>query len=98
MAIKLNKYAIQCEKIALDNGKITSESSPTVSLHDISREWRSLCNATVYQGVDSSRWNEKEVKAANVIIATLIYLKRIRCDNIEKLLRDVITLNARQIL
>ena len=96
MAITLNKQAIRCEKIAIDSGKITSLSSSRITLYDISRKWRELLDATSYPSSEMSKWSEKEVAAAEVLIATLTYLQRIGCKNIEQLLRDVIERHARQ--
>lgn len=96
MAIPLKKFAEQCEEVALANGKITPLSSPTVSLHDISREWRALCNATAFKSSGLKEWSEKEEGAAEVIIAALTYLQRIGCKEIEKLLRDTLEHHRQQ--
>lgn len=96
MAITLNKHAIQCEQIALACGKITPLSSPQSSLYDISRCWRRLLDATGFQSANMPGWNEKEEAAAEVMIATLTYLQRIGCSNIEQLLREAIERHARQ--
>jgi hypothetical protein len=96
MAIRLNKQAIQCEQIALAGGKITNQSSPQISLYDISKQWRELLEATNFQCSDMPKWNKKEAAAARVLIATLTYLKRIGCEDIEKLLRDAIGHQFRQ--
>lgn len=94
MAITLNKYAIQCEKIALAEGKITSNSSPRPLLYEISRNWRLLLNATNFKG--SNIWSEKEEVAGELIISAIAYLQRIGCENIEQLLKDTIEQHARQ--
>lgn len=96
MAITLNKHAIQCEQIALAGGIITPLSSPRASIYDISRCWRRLLDATGFPSGNMPGWNEKEEAAAEVIIATLIYLQRIGCSNIEQLLREAIERHARQ--
>lgn len=98
MAIPLKKYAQQCEETAIANGKITPLTSPSVSLHDISREWRELCKATTYRSDILKDWNEKEEGAAEVIIAALTYLQRIGCKDIEQLLRDALEQHRRQTL
>ena len=96
MAITLNKQAIRCEEIALAGGKITPLSSSRTSLYDISREWRVLLDATSFPSENLPKWSEKEEAAAEVLIATLTYLQRIGCTNIEQLLRDAIERHARQ--
>ncbi len=98
MAIPLKKFAVQCEEVAIANGKITPLSSPTTSLYDISRSWRELCGATSFMSADLDGWNEKEEGAADVIIAALTYLQRIGCKDIEKLLRDALEQKRRQAL
>ena len=90
MAITLNKQAIRCEEIALAGGKITPLSSPRISLYDISRHWRGLLDATRFPSEDVPKWSEREAAAAEVLIATLTYLQRIGCRNIEQLLKDSI--------
>lgn len=96
MAITLNKQALRCVELAIARGKITSESPPRCSIYDISRCWRKLLNATCTPDMDMPQWSEKETAAAEVLIATLTYLHRIGCRNIEQLLRDTINLHARQ--
>lgn len=96
MAITLNKQAIRCEEIALAGGKITPLSSSRTSLYDISRQWRELLDATSFPSENLPEWSEKEESAAEVMIATLTYLQRIGCRNIEQLLRDAIERHARQ--
>lgn len=98
MAIPLKKFAEQCEEVALANGKITQLSSPTVSMYDISRKWRALCKATAFKSDNLQDWSEKEEGAAEVIIATLTYLQRIGCKNIEQLLRAALEQHRRQTL
>lgn len=87
MAITLKKMAVKCEEMALMTGKITPESSPTVSLYDISTSWRSLCDATKFKSVNIPEWSEQEEDAAGVIIATITYLQRIGCSDIERLIK-----------
>ena len=98
MAIPLNKIATLCEEVALAKGKITPLSSPIVSLHDISREWRELCKATAFKSANTPEWSEKEEGAAKVILASLTYLQRIGCKDIEQLLRATLSQDSRQIL
>ena len=98
MAIPLKKFAVQCEEVAIANGKITTLSSPTTTLYDISRSWRELCDATSFMSASPDGWNEKEEGAADVIIAALTYLQRIGCKDIEKLLRDALEQKRRQAL
>lgn len=98
MAIPLKKFAMQCEEVALVNGIITPLSSPGVSLYEISRKWRELCNATSIRSNNLPEWSEKEEGAAEVIIASLTFLQRIGCSDIEKLLRDILEHHRRQTL
>lgn len=98
MAIPLRKFAAQCEEAAIANGKITPTTSPTVNLYDISRFWRELCKATNFNSDTLEGWSEKEEGAGKVIIAAITYLQRIGCKDIEKLLRDTLEQERRQIL
>lgn len=90
MAIPLKKFAAQCVQAAIEGGKITEASSPQVSLYDISRRWRELNNATGFQSLSVTGWSEKEVAAARIVIASLTYLERIGCKNVEQLLREAL--------
>lgn len=90
MAIPLRKFAAQCVKAAIEGGKITEASSPRVSIYDISRRWRELYDATGFQSPSVEGWTEKEVAAAQVIIASLTFLERIGCKNVEQLLRETL--------
>ena len=96
MAIALNKYAVRCEDIAIARGIITSSSSSTPLLYEISRNWRLLLEATNFQSLNLGQWSEKEEAVSEVIISALAYLKRIGCKNIEQLLKDTIERHARQ--
>lgn len=98
MALPLKLFATLCEEVAIANGKITPLSSSSVSLYDISREWRALCKATAFKSDNLPDWSEKEEGAAEVIIAALTYLQRIGCKDIETLLRDTLELHRRQTL
>lgn len=98
MAIPLKKFATQCEEVAIANGKITTSSSPTLSLYEISRRWRDLCKATAFRSLNLTDWSEKEEGGAEVIIAALTYLQRIGCKDIEKLLRETLEHHRRQTL
>mgnify|MGYP000843769758 FL=1 len=96
MAIPLNKFAEQCEQVAMTKGDITPDSSPSVSFYGISREWRELRKATDFRDLDLQGWSEREKCTADVIIAALVYLRRIGCNGIEKLLREALEIRARQ--
>lgn len=93
MAIPLNKYAVRCEELAISSGWITTNSSATPLMYDISRDWRMLLKATSFR---CGAWTEREEAAADVIVSTLAYLNRLGCSNIEKLLTDSIERHARQ--
>lgn len=89
MAITLNKQAIRCEELAIACGKITPLSPPRSSCYDISRAWRDLHSlGSNYQSDILPEWSEREVAAADILMATLTYLQRIGCKDIERLLRD----------
>lgn len=90
MAITLNKLAKLCEKMALEQGVITEQSSPQVLLYDISRCWRRLLDATNFQSLNLKGWSEKEDMTAELIVTAVTYLQRVGCDNIERLLKDKI--------
>lgn len=96
MAITLNKQAVRCAEMALAGGRFTPLSNSRTSLYDISRQWRELLEATNFKSVSLPEWSEKEESAAEVLIATLTYLQRIGCRDIEQLLRDAIERHARQ--
>ena len=98
MAIPLKKFAGQCEEVAMANGKLTPSSSLTVTQHEISRHWRNLCRATSFNSETGNGYSEKEECAAGVVIATLTYLQRIGCKDIEKLLYDTLEHQRRQSL
>ena len=95
MAIPLRKFAKRCEEVAIANDKITALSSSTVSLYEISRQWRKLADATSFLG--NPPWSEKEEAAAEVIIAALTYLQRIGCKDIEKCLKDTLERQSRKL-
>ncbi|MBD5199432.1 MAG: hypothetical protein HDS83_03480 [Bacteroidales bacterium] len=88
MAITLNRYAALCEKIAIDKGRITDQSSPQPLLYDISRCWRRAINATDFNC--EGGWTEKELVMGELILTTIAYLRRKGCGNIEMLLKDTI--------
>lgn len=90
MAISLDKSARRCERIALAGGRITEGSSARPLLYDISRQWRRLAEASAFRCVADTEWDEREVAAAEVMIATMAYLRRIGCVSIERLLADTI--------
>ncbi len=89
---------MQCEEVAIAKGEITPLSSPSVSLYDISRKWRDLCDSTAFKSLSFDGWSEKEKGAADVVISALTYLQRIGCKDIEKLLRDALEQQRRQTL
>lgn len=97
MAITLNKYAVMCEQIALAGGKITENSSARPLLYDISRNWRSLLDATSFSSGNPGAWSEREEAACEVMISAMAYLQRIGCRNIEQLLKDMIERHAKDI-
>lgn len=97
MAITLNKYAVICEEIALAGGKITDNSSARPLLYDISRNWRSLLDATGFPSDYPGAWSEREEAASEVIISAMTYLQRIGCSNIEQLLKDTIERHAKEV-
>lgn len=94
MAIPLKKFAAQCVQVAIEGGKITETSSSRVFLYEISRKWRELYDATSFQSQSIEGWSEKEVAAAKVIIASLTYLERIGCKNVEQLLKHTLEQEA----
>ena len=87
MAIPLKKFAGQCAQAAIEGGKITEMSSPRAVVYDISRQWRELYAATSFMSLSVDGWSEKEVAAAGVIIASLTFLDRLGCRDVEQLLR-----------
>lgn len=98
MAIPLKRFAAQCEEVAIANGKITQMSSPSVSMYEISRQWRLLHMASTFKSSNLPDWSEKEEGASEVIIAALTYLQRIGCKDIERLLRETLVHHRRQTL
>lgn len=94
MAIPLRKFAAQCVQAAIEGGKITEASSSRVSLYEISRKWRELYDATSFLSQSVEGWSEKEVAAAEVIIASLTFLERIGCKNVEQLLKQTLEQEA----
>lgn len=94
--ITLNKLAVKCLRTAIRRGKIGKDSSPRAIILAISSEWRELCNATEYRSLHVPKYSEQEEEAADVIIATLTYLQKIGCRDIEQLIRDKINFNAKR--
>lgn len=94
--ITLNKLAVKCLRTAIRRGKIGKDSSPRAIVLAISSEWRELCNATEYRSLHVPKYSEQEEEAADVIIATLTYLQKIGCRDIEQLIRDKINFNAKR--
>lgn len=96
MAITLNKCAVQCKEAAISGGKITPDSSPRALLYDISREWRSLLDASSFKSDNPGPWSDREDAAGDIMVSVLAYLQHIGCKNIEQLLKDTIERHARQ--
>ena len=84
--ITLNKLAVKCLRTAIKRGKIGKHSSAKAIIVAISAEWRELCN----------KYSEQEEEAADVIIASLTYLQKIGCKDIEQLIKDKINFNAKR--
>lgn len=78
MAIALNKHAPVCERKALEEGRINENSVSRTYLYEISRNWRILSEAATD--------NAKCKASADIIISTMVYLRRIGCYDIEGLL------------
>lgn len=95
MAITLNKYAAKCERMAITSGEITSDSSPRTLLYSISRNWRVLLDIAGQDTAKRGMWTAKEEAAGEVIVSTLTYLRRIGCNDVERLLKDIIERNSR---
>ena len=94
--IKLNKLADFVYKTAIRRGKIRDSSSPMLAIAQISAEWRELWEATNARSEHLPIYSEKEEEAADVIIATISFLKHIGCDDIEALLRAKIDYNSQR--
>lgn len=92
--ITLNRIAEECRQIALDRKKITVHSSHKGLCIGISAEWRELFDAGKHErSVHIPQYSAREEEAADVIIATLTYLKSIGCKNIEQLIKDKVEYN-----
>lgn len=90
MAVSIKNLVKKIEGNARETGLISSESSPMVAVYQISRWWRELFErATRHRSEGFPCWSEKEVAAARIIHATLLYLQMEGCDNPEQLLKDV---------
>ena len=94
--ITLNKLAVKCYRTAIKRGKIGKHSSPKAIITAISKEWRELCEATEYRRNHIPKYSECEEEAADIIIASLTYLQRIGCRDIEQLIKDKINFNAQR--
>ncbi|MFR1326623.1 MAG: hypothetical protein ACLSCE_10375 [Bacteroides cellulosilyticus] len=94
--ITLNKLAVKCYRTAIKRGKIGRHSSPKAIITAISKEWRELCEATEYRSNHIPKYSECEEEAADIIIASLTYLQRIGCRDIEQLIKDKINFNAQR--
>lgn len=94
--ITLNKLAVKCYDIALCLGKINRFSSGKAFILAISAEWRKLFDATKYRSEHLPKYSEQEEAAAGIIISTLTYLRRIGCEDIERLIKDKIKFDEEQ--
>lgn len=94
--ITLNKLAVKCLRIAIKRGKIGRNSSAKAIIWAISAEWRELCNASEYRSNHIPKYSEQEEEAADIIIASLTYLQKIGCRDIEQLIKDKINFNAKR--
>lgn len=92
--ITLNKLAAKCLRTAIRRGKIGKNSSPRAIILAISAEWRELYEASEYRSLHIPKYSEQEEEAADVIIASLTYLQKIGCRDIEQLIKDKINFNA----
>ena len=68
--------------------------SPKAVVLAISSEWRELAEAGKERSNHIPSWSEREEEAADVIIATLTYLEKIGCNDIEQLLKDKVEFNS----
>lgn len=92
--ITLNRLAKRCFDIALKRKKMTETTSPKAVVLAISSEWRELAEAGKDRSNHIPSWSEREEEAADVIIATLTYLEKIGCNDIEQLLKDKVEFNS----
>lgn len=92
--ITLNKLAAKCFDIAMHRGKINEYTSGRAFILAISTEWRKLLNATKFRNEHLPKYSEQEEAAADIIISTLTYLRRIGCEDIERLIKDKIEFNG----
>lgn len=88
MAIPLNQYAIQCEKAAIAVGSITSLTSFRKFLYDVSRDWRKQVSSGKLKSKELSKYSERQIAGADVIIDQVLCLRRDGCENIEQLVKD----------
>lgn len=94
--ITLNKLAKKCFDIAMRRGKINECTSGRAIIMAISAEWRELMEATKYRSEHLPKYSQREEEAADVIISTLTYLKRIGCKDIEQLIKDKVEFNEKR--
>ena len=92
MALSINSQIVSgVMNRANEQDLINTETSPSVALYLISRFWRELYGtATRHRSEAVPQWNEKEVTAANIILAVILYLKMENCKDIEQLIRDAL--------
>lgn len=77
-------------------GKINKFTSGKAIILAISSEWRELLGATKFKSEHLPQYSEQEEEAADIIIATLTYLHRIGCEDVEQLIKDKISFNERR--
>lgn len=88
MALKINNSIIpEIVANAHATGMITAESSSSVALYQISRQWRELFQtATRHRSEVFPQWSEKEVTAAKIITSALLFLAMEKCKDVENLI------------
>lgn len=97
MALTINKKILpDIVANAHDAGLIKAESSPTVAMYQISRYWRDLFQTSTRHSSDiMPKWSEREISAAKIITSALLFLSMDGCNDVEGLLTDVISLDAK---
>ena len=97
MALTINKKILPVIVAnAHDAGLINTESSPTVAMYQISRYWRDLFQTSTRHRSDIiPKWSEREISAAKIITSALLFLSMDGCNDVEGLLTDVISLDAK---
>lgn len=95
--ISINKKAAECEALEIATNRLTTASSPKAAMNVISAHWRELSRCNPIKSSKLPQWTEQEIEGAKVVMATLVYLRRLGCCNVEKLLKDVIDLESRSV-